>query len=173
MTDLAAEIKACFINRKRESPGSTRRSYSVGDQLEDVFEQAATICAKLQAHPVDYVEALFYNVDPNSVYPQFLISSNAIKRYNEHQAQFKVKYPEVFELFTSKLKRQIELGRKIEWILNCKDFDFPAWFRICITKEPIQEIIDNYKPAAKQEYSEALRNFLISKGLEYRRIIEE
>lgn len=173
MTDAAAEIKSYFIRRKRESPESTKRSYTIGDQFTEIFEKAATLCKNCNATPVDYVDAHFHNTHADEVYPQFLAGSNSVKKYNEYEINFKASYASIFEHFKAKLKRQIELGRKVEWILNCKDLDFPAWFRICITQHPVKEVIDNYKPAAKQEYCEKLRDFLISKKLDYRRIINE
>lgn len=173
MTDDAAEIKRYFVSKKRESPESTRRSYTAGKNFDEVFEKAAENCTKCKATVVDYVDAHFNNKDSNLVHPQFLASTGSIKVYNEYMSQFKVSYAELFDLFAAKLKRQIELGRDVEWILNCVDFDFPAWFRICITKEPIQSVIDNYQQVARDEYTLTLRDFLLSKDLEYRRIINE
>lgn len=173
MTDLAEEIKMYFIRRKRESPESTRRNYVLDAQFIPVFEKAAETCKKYNALPVHYVNAHFHDQHADQIQPQFLAGSNSLKKYNEYMVRFKTDYNSMFELYKAKLKRQIELGRKVEWILNCKDLDFAPWFRICITEKPIQEIIDNYKPAAKQDYSEELRDFLISKKLDYRRIINE
>jgi len=173
MTDTAEEIREYFERRKIESLESTRRTYSTYGRFEDVFEKAAEICDKLKANVADYVDSHFYNVHSDTVQPQFLAASNSIKKYNEYMAQFKTSYEEVFTMFLDKLKRQIKLGRAVEWILNCKDFDFPPWFRICITKDPIPEVIKNYRAAALQQYTGDLRDFLISKKLDYRRILNE
>lgn len=158
----ATEFKELFCKRK----GHTIRD----GKLNRSFEKASRMCESIGADPTVYIDAHFYGKDPSKIFIAFLHGSNSEETYRKYRELHVTKETDMFEHFCGMLKRQLELGRRVEWILNNIDLPFPAWFRICISKEPIPSVMQKYKAMAKREMTEDVRNFLDEKGLDYKRI---
>lgn len=167
---IAQDIKYYFSLKKQ---GQERKGYRIPDKnsrYEDDFLQAAEICKSLEADPCEYVDAQFYNKDPDKIYIQFLHSKYAADNYVKYKEENLISLDALYQEYVNILRRQLVLGRSLDWILSCGDLPFPAWFRICITKEPISSIVDSFKELAQQEMDDNLKSFLIKNNFDYKRI---
>jgi uncharacterized short protein YbdD (DUF466 family) len=166
----AQDIKHFYILRKRNPIGSSP-DYSLKEAtFWKSFEKAAKICMEINAYPYQYVDAHFHNRNPDQVFVTMLHSSSSKKIYEDYVAHEKPNYPELLAEYVRTLKRQIKLGRKVEWILNCDQIMFAAWFRICATVVPNKDIITKYKAAARAEINPELVEFLRTNKMDYKRI---
>lgn len=164
LSDLGHEIRERFCFRKGyQNPKGPNK-------LDIHYEAAAEKCKELKADPMKYVDAHFENRDPANVHCQFLCAKNSAELYELYTKAEEIDYPGLLQLFMGTLKLQLKLGRKLEKVLSSKDLHFPAWFRVCIPKEPIPEIDAVYKQLAKKEVTPALIEFLRSMNLDYKRI---
>lgn len=167
LRDIAFDIKYHYIKARQRA----QRGFGELDSLPiEAFEKAAALCQKLQANPNEFVAAQFHNKSPELMNIPMLTNSKAEEKYKDYMETYYVRPENLFDVNVVKLKRQIQLGRPVEWILNNKQLEFPAWFRICITKEPDKELIAKFKAQAKEEMTPTLRVFLIGKKLDVGRI---
>lgn len=65
---------------------------------------------------------------------------------------------------------QLHLKRPLKDILMDDKIYFTPWFRIVITKEPIPEVMEKYMVAAKNVFTNSLKDFLNKKNLNADRI---
>ena len=140
--------------------------------LKDVLNAAALCCKQEGVNAAMYVAAHFHLKNPDTVYLKMLYQKNGKSEAlcREFKKAHQVDTAALYEHYLKKLSTQINLGRSVEWILMNDDFNFPPWFRICITKEPIPEVMEKYLYDAKQEMNPPLRAFIISKNLDVSRI---
>jgi len=142
-------------------------------KFNHLFEKAATNCKKLNANPIYYVDAHFVNKNPDEVFIPFLTAKNSDDLYKTYIEAYLPNYQELFEVYMHTLKRQLQLGRTVEWTLLNPHLTFASWFRVCITNEEIPEVSKVYKRMAVKERTPELIEFLRDKGLDYGRIHHE
>lgn len=167
LDETATDIKYFYIKARQRA----HRGFGELDSLEvSAFYKAAEICQELKANPSEFVAAQFHNKSPEQMTIPSLYTSQAAKRYKAYMETYYVKPEDLFDVNVQKLKRQVMLGRSVEWILNNRQLEFPAWFRICITKDPDPTLIEKFKFKAREEMTPTLRVFLIGKKLDVGRI---
>jgi hypothetical protein len=64
------------------------------------------------------------------------------------------------------------LGHTLEEVLLSKYTTLEPWFRVCISKEPYQSVMDTWQPLAKSRFKPELREFLTTKNLDYKRLLQ-
>lgn len=137
------------------------------------FAKAAVICAELNADPEIYVKAQFAHCDA-ARFANLLHTSNARTYYKKYVEEMTLSLDELYDINKMYLTSQItNAGRSVEDALMHDGLDLQPWFRICITKEPIPEVIQRYRAEAKAMLTPKLKNFLKSKNLDYTRISNE
>lgn len=170
-TDLGLELRSLFINQKQKK---FPRYNIPGNSFQDCFERMAEIVEELKADPEAYIFAQFYNRGEDAkILPQFLHSTEAIKRYVEFVSkQNIITLDTIFNENVQRLKNQMSLNFSVKDILMSKSFDFRPWFRICITSEPIPEVIKEFKEAAQAQFNDQIKELLINHKLDYKRITQ-
>lgn len=151
-------------------------------KYNEAFKKSAVICARLGAEPEMYVKAQFAFIDNNKllVAPDLLhIESESSANKAEHNYKrfiegMTLSLQQSYDLQLSYLQDQITLvHRPINRALMDDFLNFKPWFRVCITKEPIPEVVEKYKEEAKKEYlnSHKLREFMATKKFDHTRFI--
>lgn len=163
---LIQDLKACFFKKK----GWVRSTIN----YDNSFLNAAEVCAELKADPVVFIEAVFKGRDASKIFPTFLNKSkDELKQiYNTFTQTSYAELEELFDLLVEKLKQQVKIGRKVEDILINDHINFPAWFRVVITKEAIPAVITKYSAQAKREVERFLliKQLIKNKGLDTDRV---
>lgn len=169
--ELVDELKKAFVRRKQSTQGGRRNYQLVGDTYDKYFIKGAEVCRELRACPILFIDSLFVNADPDKIFPTFLNSRDfCTKKYNEYIETYHTKAAVLFPVLLKLLKAQLELGRTLEEVLLSDYLDFPAWFRVCISKEPIPSVMDKYCAAAQLSFSIDVKQLLVDKKLDYKRI---
>lgn len=169
--ELIAELQKAFVKRKSSTENGKRNYNIIGNKYIDSFRIAASTCRKLNACPVLFIDAIFANSDPDKIFPTFLNNANwCIKKFNTHIVENCTKAADLYPVLLKLLKSQLDLGRTLEEILLSDYLNFPAWFRVCISKEAIPEVMDKYCAQAELELTLDVKELLKEKGLDYRRI---
>lgn len=172
--NVVAEIKDHFILRKNRLPDGKQRSYALPHTkaYSEQFRKAAGLCMELYADPREFVEAQFHNENPDKMLPAFLYSSRAKQKYEDYMALYKFDYKEILSIQAVVLQEQvIRCGRDLKDVLLDKHLQLEPWFRICISPQPIPEVIEKYKEEARAMLDKRLKQFLEDNKLDYRRII--
>lgn len=168
---IAGELRRFYIMRRQLAMG--QNWFLQANSKHDVaFRKAAEICDRLGAEPEIFVIAQFANSDPKTFLPQFLHSEHAEKNYKNYVAKMTLTHEEWYKLQLEYLRDQVELiHRPVVRALMDDHLNFKPWFRVCITKEPVEELIEKYGAAALEEYtsSKSLRDFLALKKLDITR----
>lgn len=163
---LQEEIKEHFMRIQRDrSPG-----YKPSIRLQAAIEKAAKICAELGATPRDYVEAQYKFRGMEAFYPSLLHTYKAKENYKEHVSPDD-NYARMIDVQKNYLRIElVQIGRQVKNVLMDDKISFYPWFRICITKDPIPEVIAKYGKEAKAQMNPKLEGFLRSLGLDPQRI---
>ncbi len=163
----------CVYKRKYSAKGS-KFAIFWNDRTQEAFKKAAILCDELGAEPIDYISAQFARIHADQMMPAFLHGKDAKAHYKEYMEKRSMGLDELYDLQLMYLRSQIlQAKRTTEKALMDDDINFHPWFRICITKEPVQEIIDKYREAAAEEMTPKLLAFLKKKNLDYKRITNE
>lgn len=137
---------------------------------DEAFRKAAVICMQLNADPELYVKAQFAGCNAG-ITANFLHTDKAKDYYRIFVEEMVLSLDESYDVQKTLLHNQIvHAGRSVERALMHDGLDFEPWFRICITKEPILEVIQKYREEAKKLLTPKLKKFLDSKKLDYKRI---
>ena len=172
--ELKAELEQHFEIRKRDKlkDGKERHYKLPRGRFDEHFREAAEICLELNASPVDYIDALFYNKDPDRIHPPFVSSDFVRKLYKEYTENYQFTYDDSLKVQLLYLSQQVlRRNRNVEDALMDDNVSFEPWFRICITEKPIKQVVEKYKSRARAEYNEILKEFLIKHKLDYRRLL--
>jgi len=138
------------------------------------YEKAATICMELDATPEQYVASLVAKIGADKLRVEFLHCAEAKNHYKEYMSERALSLPDIFEVQMMYLRNQLgQAKRKVEDALMDDDLKFQPWFRICITKQPIEEVLDKYCAEAVEQMTPKLKQFLIDKKLDYKRITND
>lgn len=170
--DLALEVRRLFVEQKRKLfPGYT----IPGNMYEDCFMKAAEEIEKLHGDPEVYVFSQFYLQEDNAkLIPQFLGTQRAVDRYLDFVVYSKsvISPTTILTENLNKLKTQLRMGFSLEEILKSKSFKFPSWFRLCISKEPIKDLMEDVKLRNKalSEFNDKIKELLEANNLDYKRI---
>lgn len=168
--ELIDMLKSAFVKNKNNTEAG-KRKYYINPVHENCFSIAAETCRKLNADPVVFIDSIFHGSDPDKIFPNFITNvAWTMKKYNEYCNTYFVKADVVFPVLLRLLKSQLETGRELKDILLSDYLNFPAWFRCCISKEPIPEVLDKYKAAAMNEMSVDVKQLLRDKNLQISRI---
>lgn len=168
--ELTADIKAAFVNRKRKTKNGVR-NYELGVQFDKNFSIAAKVCRRLNACPILLIDSVFHDADADKIFPTFLSNESWVtKKYNKFIDEHHTKAADLFPVLTALLRTQLEAGRTLEEVLLSSYLNFPAWFRVCISKHPIPEVMKKYGPAARLELNLDIKQLLKNKNLDYRRL---
>lgn len=165
--DLKYDLKDCFTMLKKT--GSTKK-YMLASKYDVDFEKAADICKELDASAIDYINAQFTDIHPDRVFPTMLHSKYARTKYKTFMESRKFDFEEEFKVSQIYVQTAART-RPVEEILLDDVLHLPPWFRICISLEAFPSVIAKYKSAAQAMFNDRLKKFLISKGLDYKRII--
>jgi hypothetical protein len=171
LTDLPLneQIEHYFI--KFKSVGAVKPFYSMPG-YQRFWNDAAKLCKDLGAHPEDFVAGIFAGQDPVHVKPAWLTTKNGVFRYEEYMKTVKrTPWPERFKVNKRWLEDQVAQGFSEEETLLTSWIDFDPWFRICYTKTPYDSIKKRWLTEAKKQYDRELREFLVSKNLDYTRLL--
>lgn len=144
------------------------------ERTRNTLRKAAEICEKLDATPQQYADAIFSAIGKDKMQLAFLHCAEAKKHYHDFMERKSMSLSDLYDLQKMYLKVQItQAKRKVEVALMDDDLNFHPWFRICITKEPVEEIIEKYGEQAREEMNPRLKAFLEMKKLDPKRITNE
>lgn len=169
---ITEELRRLYCKKKGKLIGKPFYTLPITEKNKQAFRKAAELCVELKADPEIFIDAQFIaGGDINNFYPEFLHSKNARINYHEYKKRTMLSYEDSYAIQLEYVRSQIEKnGRKVENILMDDDIPLSPWFRICISVAPIPEVIEKYRPQAKEEFNDELKNFLDSKGLDSTRI---
>lgn len=142
-------IREAYESIKRSR--TKKKFYRSSDKFLKQFDKAAAICERLGADPRVYVEAHFHNVDPETIYPTHLASAYSETKVRRYIEENRVDPERELDFYVRHLQSFISAGWSVEEALNSDLLKFPAWFRVCITKEANQAIINRYAEEARDE----------------------
>ena len=169
------EIRKYYAIKRAKVLGSAGAYIAPTKKNDDAFKAAAKVCIELDAEPEVYVRAqftLFSDQQLLAKLPALLHHGKAKDYYNDYIQSTTLSFEESFKLQVAYVRDQVELAHRpvVRALLDDK-LNLEPWFRICITKEPIKEVIDKYKDDALEVYerSKKLRQFLAEKNLDYTR----
>ena len=135
------------------------------------FELAAEICDALKAEPEIYIDAHVARFGLSKLLPPFLHSNTSESIYREFMELSCLDYDQKLDLFKRYVAEAMNCGGfTLEQALGNRFLNIDAWFRICITAEPNQNIITKYLKQAKTELTPALQRCLERNNLDYTRL---
>jgi len=186
--EMALDIKRLFIKNKIRvmHPEPFNAGAYEDGKYETIFEEAAKWCYKERANYEVFVNAQFRpGMNGYMMHPENLLKESARKNYLSVQEQ-DIQPQDDYAIQLHYLHGQLtKAKRKVENILMDDDIAFSAWFRILISTEPIQAVIDKYKEDARIELGltgkrsvmknppdTPLLKFIKEKQLDYKRITE-
>jgi len=149
--------------------------YKYGSKDITAFEKAAEICYRIDADPVLFVKAQFNNIkNIDHFQSSFLHTQYAESKYREYVQkncinETPIAYEDLYQTQLSYLRNLIQSGLTVEQALMKDYVNLKNWFRILITKEPVQEVIDKYKSKVFP-IDEALLHFLKEKKFDLSRL---
>ena len=120
------------------------------------FRKAAQICIDEDYDPQSYVSALYEHYDSGNLefYSRLLISNRCKEIYGECITNSALTIEDVFDTNKAYLRAQIENNsRSVEDVLIDDMIPLQAWFRVLVTKDPIEEVEHKYLATARKEYS--------------------
>lgn len=171
--EIAFALKSEFIEQKRK----IAKGYNLGaGHLHDSFVKAAKVMLDLDAEPDMFILAQFHGQnDSAKMVPQFLstqIAKDRYKKFMEEMFSTEVTYDMIYNENVARLEAQRRLGFSDPEILRSMSFRFAPWFRLCYPKEPILSLManDKLREKALREFNQELKQFLIAKKLDYKRV---
>jgi hypothetical protein len=127
--------------------------YNLNPKDDIFFIKAAKLCNKLGADPVHFIDAQFNGISQiDKYFPAYLSTIEAEQKYILYMAESNIEETKIdletlYRIQLNYLVTYInKTGLSVENILMKDYIDFTPWFRILITKEPVPEIIDKYRP---------------------------
>ena len=180
LNTIAEELISYYTEKKKLS--NLNFKYISNPKYEKYFRQAAQICFDFGVNPSVYVDTVFMHLGDNKHYfsPMCLQSDKAKDLFssNKNVNYFKpvitrvdLSYEEIWGQQKDLANRLLRTGRNLEDILLDASNKFYAWFRILITADRNQKIINEYKEIALKEMDLKLRDFITTAGLDIQRII--
>jgi len=172
------EIRKYYALKRANILGSSSAYIAPTKKNDDAFREAAKICLELDAEPETYVRAqftLFTDKEALAKVPNLLHHNKAKDYYNDYIQSTTLSFEDSYKLQVAYVRDQVELAqRPVVRALMDDKLNLEPWFRICITKEPVKEVIDKYKDDALEVYerSKRLREFLAEKKLDHTRFTQ-
>ena len=164
--EIASTLESEFVRRKRDH----NPNYHV-PPFGDTFPKLAAQCIKHNLEPSDFITAQFRDMDPSHVTTKSFFTAKAINKCIIHTCDRKVPEKEKFKYGVTYLRSQIvNVSRSVEKVLMDDSLDFPAWFRVVITKEPIKEVMTKYLHIAKSEFNGEIKQVCMENNLDWKRI---
>lgn len=165
---LAHEIEDHYTAyRKQFYPNGFERKTI---DLNPAFKKAANIVEELGANAELYVKYHFDHYGKD-IRKEYLHGKNSQDIYISKISKLDGDYNRQISLQLDYLTDQIELcKRKVEYVLLDDKLSFAPWFRICASVDPIPEVIEKYRSAAKPMLNDELKNALLKNKMDWRRI---
>lgn len=174
MDDLIEELKFYYLEFKnRPRVGGNAGNYKhVHSKYDKDFEEAARLCAYHNISPEEYIALAFSNLDPLQAFPNALSGPSIVEKLETYlKKTTPLKLTDVFSLNKYWYDEQKKKGFSDEAILLTSWIPFEPWFRLCFPSKPIQKVVSAWKEQASKQYSSRLRDFLITKQLDYTRLL--
>lgn len=163
INELGNAYQTCFKQRHGYTPGNT-------PALLKALPKAADICMELNADPATYVKAQERACTSTDFFATYLHSKFAKDNYGKYRDKYTSDFDSVLKVQKLYLVNAIKSGRKFESVIMDDVIDFKPWFRIIISKERNEEVIDKYRDKAMAELTSALEKFIIKNGFDIARI---
>lgn len=144
--------------------------YRLSDKFDSSFRKAAALCLQLNARPEIFIAALAHNIPKDKFIPPFVACAQAGEYYKSYLAKSYFPEEEMFDTYISYLKGHLLAKKKLVNILLNRRIDIAPWFRIVISKEPIPEVIKEFRQEALKQMTPSLKAFIQAKGLDFNRI---
>lgn len=165
--ELKEKLKSFYLNKRQEELPFIKLT----DKDEIHFDRAAELCLSLKVNPEVYIEAIMKDQDFKLFFSYKLYPKDTQAKIQQYIKDNTPNFYELFDVQKRYLHDQIvRVGKTVEDSLMDDQVDFDAWFRICITKEPVSEIILKYRKKALIELNYELEKFLKEKKLDVERI---
>ena len=164
--EIASTLESEFVRRKREGNPNYQHP-----PFGDVFPRLANDCIKYNLDPVDFIAAQFRDMKSEHVNLKSLFKAEARNKCIVHTCDRKISEIDIFNYCKEYLYEQIKnVGRSVEKILMDDTMNFPAWFRVVITKEPMIEIMTKYRYIARTELNDEIKQVCLDNKLDWNRI---
>lgn len=171
---VAEELRESFIKHKRKVNPTYNLMVA---PFRDKFLKAAEHCIKSGIEPDLYVKYHFDKFGAEKMVPQFLYSEgvafDSVEFVKESEQKTSIPPDIHFDVQKQYLYNGVvNCKRSVESVLMDDELKLTPWFRILITKEPVQEVIDKYRIDAARylDSNKKLVEFLKSKNLDLKRI---
>lgn len=174
VNDLRYNLDFTAAELRRYYQEKTGKTVFCTERYQQIFKDVASQAIKLNARPEEFIDAQLSAIGKDRMQVAMLLGKKSVEHYQTYMNRTKLPLPELYEIQKRYLRIQIvQAKRTVEQALMDDDLKFQPWFRICITKEPVKEIIDKYKEEAKEDMNAPLRAFLIERKLDVTRITNE
>ena len=170
---IREELYQLFVDLKK-SKGLKKSNYQLPrtERITEKFKEAAKLCIQLNALPEDFINAQAAYVDVDHLRIDDLSTDRAKKNYEAFLGSRQLPIDRLYNVQMMYLKSQIvNAKRTVERALMDDDLHFQPWFRCCITREVVPEVMEKYGSEAKEQIkSPVLVKFLEERNLDYSRL---
>jgi hypothetical protein len=178
---LIDEITGYFIEKKR----LLKRGYTFrgSPKTDKYFEDAAAICRDYDLSPGIFVDIAYKRLPKPEYFNPSHLAGTPVRMHiknsvhsggkTEFDSNFTITAEELWNYQNEVLKLYTSRGMTAAAVLGDPGLKFRAWFRILATAEENDDIINRYKDLAKQELTNSLKDFLVSKNLPIARITKK
>jgi hypothetical protein len=150
MEIVADDLEHLYVTWKQQ----VIKHYKATPSDRKALEKVATWCIEENLDPHMFFEAQVEDCGSVERFrAPFLHSCRAIEKYNYYKEKHvtEVSIGGLYEHYNNYILRLVQLGRDVTKTLLSDHHDIPAWYRIVVTVEPVQEIIDKFASQARKE----------------------
>ena len=175
---ITDDIISCYIQKKKL--GNSKYSFRVTPKANEQFTEAAKICIDYNIDPGVFVDMAYKRFpNPELFHPKHLTGTALRQHVKENVSDagelasdtlFSITPEEIYNYQLNMLRTQVARGLAVDEVLDEPGLKFAAWFRILMTPERNEKIINTYRKIALLELNSALREFIASKNLDIKRI---
>jgi hypothetical protein len=175
---LVDEITGHFIDKKRLSKrGYVFRGTPKTDQH---FAEAAAICRDYDIAPALFVDMAYKRLQKPEFFTPAHLSGTPLRMYIKNRvhsdgepqcdSNYTITPEELWNYQNEMLKIYTSRGMSADTVLADPGVKFRGWFRIIASSEDNEVIKQKYRELANQELTNTLKEFLVSKSIDIRRI---
>ena len=122
--------------------------YKGGEALENALDKAEILCEGKD--PVLWVQAQYRYKPKDEFYPNSLHYRNGTQNYIKYLNSASTEEDMLFQVQLQYLNSAVEkTGRSDLEVLSDINLDFKPWFRVLMTREPDEELLQRYGAEAK------------------------
>lgn len=173
------DIISYYVQKKRL--GNNKYTFRTTPKANEQFAEAAKICMDYNMDPGVFVDMCYKRFpNPDLFHPKHLTGTPLRQHVKENVSAsgevgadtlFTITPEEVYNYQINMLSNHVARGLTVDEVLAEPGLKFAAWFRILMTPERNEKIINTYRNIALLELNPPLREFIASKNLEIKRII--